>query len=147
MAGILSATMMLGLVGCTTGTRHDRATGEVVEDRQLEIRVERALERQPVYKYPNIDVHTYRGIVQLSGFVATEAQKEAATEIVTGVRGVTDVENNILLAPRERSTVRDYVPSREDNDSHAETSGDEHSSGAPSSAPRTTESVTNHPTR
>ena len=139
--------MLLGLAGCATN-RYDRTAGEVMDDRRLEVRVERALERQPVYKYPNIDVHTYRGVVQLSGFVATEAQKEAATEIAKRVRGVAQVENNILIAPLEQERVRDYIPGREEDGSRAGNSVKDSSSGAaPSSARSSTGAVTNSPAR
>lgn len=140
VAGICSATIILGTAGCAS-SRYDRSTGEVIDDRRLASRVESALDDQPVYKYPDVKVHTYRGVVQLSGFVATEAQKEAATEITKRVRGVGEVENNILLAPLERTAVRDYIPGRE------EESGERESSGAPARPSNATSgSITNSAT-
>jgi hyperosmotically inducible protein len=105
---------LLGWAGCA-GTRYDRSTGELVDDHILRDRVADALDDQPVYKFPDVKVHTFRGVVQLSGFVATDDQKKAAAEIAQRVRGVTRVENNILLAPLERDAVREYIPGRDAN--------------------------------
>jgi hypothetical protein len=145
VAGLASATMMLALVGCASN-RYERSAGEFVDDKMLVKRVKNALDDQPVYKYPDVKVNTFRGVVQLSGFVATEPQKEAATEIAQRVRGVGEVENNILIAPLERSAVRDYIPGREEGESsRTRTRIDtEPSTGsAPSGAATTSGSTTN----
>jgi hyperosmotically inducible protein len=110
---ILLGISVLVLAGCGTNNRYERSTSEFVDDKRLGSRVKQALNAQPVYKYPDVKIQTYRGTVQLSGFVATEAQKEAATEIARQVRGVGELENNILLAPLDQVRVRDYIPGRE----------------------------------
>jgi hypothetical protein len=115
IAGLSSAVAMLALVGCAS-SRYERSTGEFVDDKVLGGRVKHALNAQPVYKYPDVKVNTFRGVVQLSGFVASDPQRQAATEIARRVRGVGDIENNILVAPLERDMVRDYIPGREDTD-------------------------------
>jgi hypothetical protein len=116
---IATAVSVIALAGCAS-SRYERTTGEFVDDKMLGNRVKHALNAQPVYKYPDVKVQTYRGVVQLSGFVATDAQRGAATEIARQARGVTRVENNILLAPLEQTRVRDYIPGR------AETNGAAH---------------------
>jgi hypothetical protein len=113
VAGTVSAAVLLGVTGCATSTSYDRTAGERLDDRVLEGRVANALDNQPVYKYPHVEVNTFRGIVQLSGFVATEQQRQAAEEIATRVRGATEVENNIMVAPLEHNTLRDYIPGRD----------------------------------
>lgn len=131
----VSATAMLVLLGCSS-TRYERTTGEFIDDKRLVGRVKHSLNAQPVYKYPDVKVQTYRGVVQLSGFVATEAQKEAATEIAERTRGVAKVENDIMIAPLEQTSLRDYIPGRTTNETQ--------SSGAPSSRTTTTSgSITN----
>lgn len=108
--GFAFTTLML--TGCATSTRYERTSGEFMDDKRLIGRVKHALDAQPVYKYPDVKVQTYRGVVQLSGFVATEAQREAATEIAQLARGVGRVENNILIAPLDENALRDYIPGR-----------------------------------
>jgi hypothetical protein len=106
-AAVVAATGMLALVGCAN-TRYDRSAGEFTSDKMLIQRVKSALNDQPVYKYQDVKVQTYRGVVQLSGFVATPQQKQAATEIVRGLRGVDELYNNILiaeLAPIQSSSI------------------------------------------
>ena len=86
--------------------------GEYVDDQVMNRRVDHALNAQPVYKYPDVHVHSYRGVVQLSGFVASDAQRQAATEIAQRVRGVAQVENAISIAPLGDMTLKNYIPGR-----------------------------------
>ena len=126
IAALATTTAMFALVGCAS-TRYERTTGEFVDDKMLSGRVKHALNDQPVYKYPDVKVQTYRGVVQLSGFVATEAQRNAATEIARRARGVRQIENNILIAPLEQAGMRDYIPGR------TTTNEVDRATGAPSS--------------
>jgi hyperosmotically inducible protein len=142
VAGLGSAIAMLALVGCQS-SRYERSTGEFAEDKMLGSRVKHALNAQPVYKYPDVKVNTYRGIVQLNGFVASEAQREAATEIAQRVRGVTDLQNNITVAPLEKNLVREYIPGREDNAPRVETDVNRSTGSAPSDRSVNTGSTTN----
>jgi hyperosmotically inducible periplasmic protein len=114
IASLAPAVLLFVLVGCAS-SRYERSTGEYFDDKMLGNRVKHALNAQPVYKYPDVKVNTFRGVVQLSGFVASEPQREAATEIAQRVRGVGEVENDIVVAPLERVQVRDYIPGRNDN--------------------------------
>ncbi len=147
LAALGSAAGMLAVVGCAS-TRYDRTAGEAMDDRRLERRVYNALGAQPVYKYEDVKVNTFRGVVQLSGFAATEAQRDAATEIAKRVRGVAEVENNILIAPLQGATAWDYVPGREDDSSRVRGTDKDRSSGTAPSGTRTTSgSVTNNSVR
>jgi len=108
---------MLAVAGCVS-TRSERITGQDLSDKMLIGRVNRALADQPVYKFPDVTVNTFRDVVQLSGFVANEQQKEVAAEIARRVRGVAEVRNDITiapLAPSERNRVREHIPGREDS--------------------------------
>jgi len=122
VAGLLAATVSLAVIGCSS-TRYERSTGEFVDDQVLNRRVHYALNTQPVYKFPDVHVHSYRGVVQLSGFVASDQQKEAAVEIARRVRGVAQVENAISLAPLADTTVHDYIPGRENGDAGRTSTG------------------------
>ena len=63
--------------------------------------VQRELDNAPVYKFVDVHVNTYKGIVQLSGFVDTEDQKQKAGEIARHVGWVRDIVNNITIKPRD----------------------------------------------
>lgn len=117
--------------------------GEFFDDKMLTGRINSALDDQPVYKYPDVKVHTFRGIVQLGGFVATEAQREAATEIAQRVRGVSEVQNDIIVAPLERTLARDYIPGRE-QEGTAGTTGARGTGAPPSERRATTGTNTNN---
>jgi len=92
----------LGLVilatGCA-GNRYDRSTGESIDDRATTARVKSALGDDSIYKYPDVKVTTFKGHVQLSGFVDTKDQKAKATELAKNAAGVKEVENNISVKP------------------------------------------------
>jgi osmotically-inducible protein OsmY len=49
------------------------------------------------YKYDGVNVETFKGVVQLSGFVNTRDQKNRAGDLARKVKGATDVENNITV--------------------------------------------------
>lgn len=82
--------------GCA-GDRYHQSTGEHVDDRATSMRVKRALGDDAQYKYPMVEVKTFKGTSQLSGFVNTRGQKSRAGEIAKRVQGVRDVENNITV--------------------------------------------------
>jgi osmotically-inducible protein OsmY len=85
-----------GLTGCA-GSQYDRSTGEYIDDKALSMRVKSALGDSPEYKFDGVNVTTFRGTVQLSGFVNTAEQRRKAAEIAKTVEGVREVENNITV--------------------------------------------------
>jgi hyperosmotically inducible periplasmic protein len=87
------ATMVTGCAG----DRYHQSTGEAIDDHATSMRVKSALSNDAEYKYEGVDVKTFKGTVQLSGFVDTHAQKSRAADIAKGVEGVKDVENNITV--------------------------------------------------
>ncbi|HEV2694817.1 MAG TPA: BON domain-containing protein [Verrucomicrobiae bacterium] len=82
--------------GCA-GDRYHQSTGEAIDDHAISMRVKSALGNDNEYKYEGVSVTTFKGTVQLSGFVDTHAQKSKAATIAKGVEGVRDVENNITV--------------------------------------------------
>ena len=95
VAFALATTTVVGLTGCA-GDRYHESTGEYVDDSSLTSRVKSAL-GDDSYKYPGVKVTTFKGTVQLSGFVDDRAQKERAGTIAKGVQGVKEVDNNITV--------------------------------------------------
>ncbi len=82
--------------GCA-GDRYHQSTGEAIDDKGISMRVKSAFSNDAEYKYEGVQVQTFKGTVQLSGFVDTRAQKGRAADLAKGVEGVKDVENNITV--------------------------------------------------
>ena len=97
--GFVSAVMFvmtLAMVACAS-TRTQKSAGEQVDDTVTTAAVKSALIADPVTKAHQIDVETFKGTVQLNGFVDTSASKEHATEVARKQKGVTAVRNNLTV--------------------------------------------------
>lgn len=82
--------------GCA-GTPTRESTGEYVDDSAITTKVKAELVRDPVVKALQVDVTTFKGVVQLSGFVDNANQKAQAEADAKTVNGVKDVKNNIVV--------------------------------------------------
>ncbi len=89
--------LLLGVSGCTTTRNSDLTAGEQVDDRATSSRVRDALSADPLYKFASVNVETYKGTVQLSGFVTAGEQKSRAADLAKNVAGVREVANNITV--------------------------------------------------
>jgi hyperosmotically inducible protein len=97
--GFVSAVMFvmtLAMVACAS-TRTQKSAGEQVDDSVTTGRVKAALVADPVTKAHQIDVETFKGTVQLNGFVDSAAGKERAGEVARNTKGVTAVRNNLTV--------------------------------------------------
>ena len=100
---LLSLIVLTGAVlgtafntGCTaTATR--QSTGEYIDDTAVTARVKSAFVTDESVKAFDVQVETFRGVVQLSGFVDNQNQKIRAEQIARSTNGVRDVRNNIQL--------------------------------------------------
>ena len=92
---------IFALTGCEmlNHTGGDRTAGRALDDKTITSTVKHDLNRDPLYKFNGIDVATFDGVVQLSGFVDTDQQKQRAGEIAQHAEGVERVVNNITLKP------------------------------------------------
>ena|ERR1700729_3120636 len=93
----LGAMPLVTMVTGCAGDRYHQSTGEAIDDEGISMHVRSALSDDTQYKYDGVSVKTFKGTVQLSGFVDTHAQKSRAAELAKGVEGVKDVENNITV--------------------------------------------------
>lgn len=101
----ISAAAVLVTAGCASWQRDgDRSAGRVVDDRHINARVADKLSHEPVYKFSDVDVKTFNGVVQLSGFVDTEDQKNRAGELARSAEGVGNVVNSIALKNHDALT-------------------------------------------
>jgi hyperosmotically inducible protein len=94
----LATFLPLFSTGCA-GTATRESTGEYVDDSTITTKVKADLVGDDTVKAYQITVETYKGVVQLSGFVDTSDQKDRAAEIAKNVAGVKDVTNNISVKP------------------------------------------------
>jgi osmotically-inducible protein OsmY len=93
----LGALPLAGMMTGCAGDRYHQSTGEAIDDHGISMRVKSALSNDAEYKYEGVDVETFKGTVQLSGFVDTHAQKSRAASIASNVEGVKDVKNNLTV--------------------------------------------------
>ncbi len=84
------------MIGCA-GDRYTQSTGERIDDKSESTRVQSALSDDTQYKYEDVKVQTFKGVVQLSGFVNSRDQKNRAGDLAKKVEGVKEVENNITV--------------------------------------------------
>lgn len=82
--------------GCAA-TATKESTGEYVDDATITTKVKAAFVKDEVVKAFDVKVETFKGTVQLSGFVDTAEQKYRAAEVARRVNGVQDVKNNITV--------------------------------------------------
>ena len=83
-------------VACASTRTHESA-GEYVDDSVITTKVKSLLAADDFLKSFQISVETYRGIVQLSGFVDSQQAVDKAGKIVMTVKGVKDVKNNLVV--------------------------------------------------
>jgi osmotically-inducible protein OsmY len=85
-----------GLIGCAS-TATSEGTGQYVDDTVITAKVKTAIFEQPGLKSAEINVETYKGIVQLSGFVSTREMETMAVATAKTVKGVSSVKNDMRV--------------------------------------------------
>ncbi len=91
MAGVLFLATALG---CASTPKHE-GTGEYVDDTVITGKVKAAIFKEPTLKAAEINVETFKGVVQLSGFVSSAAAETTAVAVARGVEGVKSVKNDM----------------------------------------------------
>lgn len=93
----LIASALLGTLAACAATPTTEGTGEYFDDASITTRVKGALLANDQTHVARINVETFKGIVQLSGFVTTADERGAADRVARSVKGVNDVLNDIHL--------------------------------------------------
>jgi hyperosmotically inducible protein len=88
------AMLMLAFVACDSTSKQEGAA-EFVDDSVITTKVKALLAEDDFLKSFQISVETYKGTVQLSGFVDSQKAVDKAGEIARGVKGVKSVKNNL----------------------------------------------------
>ena len=90
--------MLIVTFAACTSTRTRESTGEYVDDSVITTKVKSLLAKDDFLKsFHQISVETYKGIVQLSGFVNSQQAVNKAGDIVRSVQGVKSVKNNLIV--------------------------------------------------
>jgi len=90
------ALTLLTAVGCAS-TSKSEGTGEYVDDVMITSKVKAAILGESTLKSAEINVETFKGIVQLSGFVSSQAAASKAVELARAVKGVSSVKNDMRI--------------------------------------------------
>ena len=90
------AFALVSVVGCA-GTPKSEGTGEYVDDTVITTKVKTAILNEATLKSAEINVETFKGVVQLSGFVRSQADINKAVEVTRTVGGVKSVKNDMRL--------------------------------------------------
>jgi len=88
--------LLASMLGCA-GTSTKESTGEYVDDTVITTRVKTAIFDEPSLKSAEINVETFKGTVQLTGFVSSRAAIDKAVAVTRGVPGVASVRNDMRL--------------------------------------------------
>jgi osmotically-inducible protein OsmY len=88
--------LMAGILGCAATSKKE-GTAEYVDDSAITTKVKSAMVGSSGLKSTDINVETFKGVVQLSGFVDSEAQRAQAVKVAQGVSGVKSVKNDMRL--------------------------------------------------
>jgi osmotically-inducible protein OsmY len=95
---LIAALMLTTVVGCasTASDKHETA-GQYIDDAAVTTSVKAAIVKEPSLKVAEINVETYKGVVQLSGFVSSAENIATATTVARSVNGVKSVKNDLRL--------------------------------------------------
>jgi hypothetical protein len=96
LASLAGIVLMATALGCAS-TSKTEGTGEYVDDTVITTKVKTAIFNEPTLKSAEINVETFKGTVQLSGFVASRGDVDKAVTVARAVPGVTAVKNDMRI--------------------------------------------------
>lgn len=92
----LFAISVVAVAGCASTATHE-STGEYMGDTWVTTKVKAAILNEPGLKSREINVETFKGVVELSGFVISQAEADRAVQVTRGISGVMSVKNDMRL--------------------------------------------------
>ena len=93
---LVCIALVVAFVGCAS-TPTKESTGQYVDDSTITTKVKAAIFNDPALKVFQINVETFKGEVQLSGFVDSSQSVKRAGEVARGVGGVKSVKNSLVV--------------------------------------------------
>jgi osmotically-inducible protein OsmY len=96
LAAIAGVLLLATAMGCASTSKQE-GTGEYVDDTVITAKVKAAILNDPALKSAEINVETFKGTVQLSGFVTNQAAVNQAVVVARAVGGVKSVKNDMRI--------------------------------------------------
>jgi len=96
MKMLVCLVLLASFLGCAA-TPTKESTGGYVDDTVITTKVKSAIFADPELKVLQINVETFKGIVQLSGFVDSQQTAKKAAELASTITGVKEVKNNLIV--------------------------------------------------
>ena len=93
---LVAAVALTALAGCASTQKHE-STGQYIDDTAITTSVKAAIFNEPSLKSSEINVETFKGRVQLSGFVSSRASIDRAVQVAQDVKGVSSVANDMRV--------------------------------------------------
>ena len=96
VAPLLAALMLSSVAGCAATDKRESA-GQYIDDSVITAGVKAAILNDPTLKVAEVNVETFKGVVQLSGFVSSAESIATASSVARTVKGVQSVKNDLRL--------------------------------------------------
>jgi len=96
IAALFAAVILATVMGCASDPKKE-SVGEYVDDTVITTKTKAAIFNEPTLKSAEINVETFKGVVQLTGFVNSQADINKAVSLTRAVGGVTSVKNDMRL--------------------------------------------------
>lgn len=93
------AAVLIATLAACAPTKTREGTGEYLDDSVITTKVKAAFAEDPTVKATEVKVETFKGTVQLSGFVDSREQERRAVELARQVKGVQSVKDDMELRP------------------------------------------------
>ncbi len=93
---LVCLVLVAAFTGCAS-SQHQSSTGDYVDDTVITTKVKTAILSDPTLKVMQINVETFKGKVQLSGFVDSAASVNKAEVVAKSVKGVVGVKNDLTI--------------------------------------------------
>jgi osmotically-inducible protein OsmY len=96
LSAVFATVILMATIGCAS-TRSQESTGQYIDDSVITTRVKTAILGEPGLKVSEINVETFKGVVQLSGVVNSREDITSAVKVASAVSGVKSVKNDMQL--------------------------------------------------
>ena len=96
LSALFLAVTLTSVIGCAS-TAKQESTGEYFDDSFITTKVKTAIVQESTLKSTEINVETFKGTVQLSGFVSSTTEANKAVEVARAVKGVKAVKNDMRI--------------------------------------------------
>ena len=93
---VVCVGMLTAFMGCAATQKHE-STGQYVDDTVITTKVKTAIFNEDTLKMLQINVKSYQGVVQLSGFVESAKSVSKAGEVARRIEGVKEVKNDLVV--------------------------------------------------